>query len=293
MIATSFLEPKADIEIRTGEDYLMSGATITIEVAVCPQKQLNPREVRLELVGTDTYYVVKPSGELGAKGKKTSVFTRVSYTIKEQHFFPPGVTTIRKFNIQVPVDVPPSSYGKGVDVRWTLKAILDLPRRLNIVKEIPVQVKSIPIRIGKPMSDLPQEKSYRDCGLSLEVPYTTVSKGTVSGNLRVKALRKFQVRGIRIELRQIENVVGEEEVNDVFAQLELSGPVSFNTSNSPSFAFSLQLPPDAPPTTVTPHSSLRWQLRAMLDRRMRRDISIERDVIIYSILPTELIPTLD
>ncbi|MFC1924817.1 hypothetical protein ACFLXA_05605 [Chloroflexota bacterium] len=283
MMVTSFLEPKADVEIHTGEAYLLTGATVQVEVAVCPQEQLNPRELRLELVGTETYYVEMLQGKRSVQVKKAGEFTRVSYNIKDQPSFPPGVTTTRKFNIQVPIDAPPSSYGKEVNVCWTLKAILDLPKRVNLVKEITVQVMSIPIRTKKAMTDLPQEKSYKDCILGLEVPNTTVSKGAISGSLQVKALRKFQFRGIRVELRQIENVTGRVEVNNVVAQQDLSGPISLNVTDSPSFPFSLPLPANAPSTTVTPHSSLRWQLRAVLDRKMRRDIDVERDVIICAV----------
>jgi len=202
MIVISFLEPKADVEIHTEEAYLLTGATVQVEVAVYPQEQLNPRELRLELVGTETYYVEMLQGNRAFQVKKAGEFTRVSYTIKDQPSFPPGVTTSRKFNIQVPIDAPPSSYGKEVNVCWTLKAILDLPKRVNLVKEITVQVISVPIRTKKAMTDLPQEKSYNDCIFGLEVPNTTVSKGAISGSLQVKALRKLQVRGIRVELNR-------------------------------------------------------------------------------------------
>lgn len=292
-MVTNFLEPKADIEIHTGEAYMLTGTTVPVEVAVCPREQLNPREVRVELAGAETYYVAVAEGRHAVLVKKSTVFTRTSFTIKDQPSFPPGVTTSRKLNIQIPVDATPSSYGKEVYVCWTLKAILDLPRRPNLVKEIPVQVMNTPIRNVKAMADLPQEQSYKDCILSLEVPFTTASKGAVSGSLKLKALRKFQVRGIRIELRQIENVSGGVDVNDVIAQQDLSGPISINANDSPSFDFTLPIPPDAPPTAVTPHSRLRWQLRATLDRRMQRDIGIKQDVIIYSVPLTEVIPAPD
>lgn len=221
-------------------------------------------------------------------------FTKVPYTVMKQPSLYHGVMSNYKVEIQIPVDAPPSCRGKVVDVYWILKAVLDAKKHFYwTVKEaeVPIQVKSTPNSSRGAMADLPEEKNFKDCDLSLEVPDITVSRGAVSGSFRVKALREFQVRGIMIELRQIENIGSGNVVNNVIAQQELSGSVSFNTTNSSPFTFSLPLPADALPTTVTPHSSLRWQVRAFLDRKMRKDISIERDVIIYTGMPIEAIST--
>ena len=283
-----FFKPKAELEVRTRETCL-PGVSLPVEVVVCLQEQLKPREVRLELVGEESYYVQET--QAGPKGQthiqtvqRVNAFTRVPYTVLEQPSLTPGVEASREVTIQIPIDAPPSCRGKVVDVHWTLKAVLDVPGRRDQVRELPLQVMRSPFsarqdneaRIG-----LPAAKSLDDCSLTLDVPRMVAAKGVVSGRLQLKAQRKFQVRGIRVELVRQEDA-GAEQADDVVAHQDLSGSVSFNATESPSFAFSLPLPSVVAPTMVSPHSSLRWQVRAVLDRRMRSDFNIEQDVFIYN-----------
>lgn len=234
----------------------------------------------MALVGTETYYVTTAGQRQPVLASIAKEFSRVSYIIKDQTSFYPEVISTCRVNVNVPIDAPPSCHGRKVDVNWILQAVLDLQGHRKKVKEVPVQIMSTPVSAGKALTT--GEKSYKDCVLSLEVPVTILSKGTVSGRLQVEALREFQMRGIRVELRQIEDASCDVTVNDVIAQQDLSGPVSLGVRESPSFAFSLPLPSDAPPTMKSPHSSLRWQVRAILDRRLHPDFHIEKDVFIYN-----------
>ena len=283
-----FFKPKAELELHTSE-VCLPGAPLPVEVVVCLQEQLKPREVRLELVGEETYYVQQV--QAGPKGQthtqivqRVNAFTRVPYTVLEQPSLTPGVEASREVKLQIPIDAPPSCRGKVVDVHWTLKAVLDVPGRRDQVQEVSVQVMRTPLsaEMGKEAkTGLPAEKSFEDCILSLEVPRLMVAKGAVSGRLQVKAQRAFQVRGIRVELVRLEDA-GAKKADDVVAHQDLSGSVSLNASESPSFAFSLPLPSVVAPTMVSPHSSLRWQVRAVLDRRLRTDFNVEYDVFIYN-----------
>lgn len=272
-------QPVAQIEICTAEDYLLPGTTASVEVAVCPEQQLNPKEVRLELTMHSN--------------------TKVISVLKDQTFFPPGVTSTCKFDILIPADAPPTCHGKKVWVDWQLRATLDMPGWHELVRFVSVPMMSTPAGTGGTDTYSLVEKSYKDCILSFNASAAKAG-GEVSGQLQVKALKEFQVSGIRVELKQIEEVKGRAvahgfgkagmvepdkgrvEVNEVVARQDISGPVSFDTVNSLSFNFSLPVPSNVPPTMTSPYGSLYWRVRAVLGRKMQRDFNIEKDVFIYN-----------
>lgn len=279
---------KAELEVHTSETCL-PGASLPVEIVVCLQEELKPRQVRLELVGQETYY--EHQTYPGTKGRpetrtvrKVNTFASIPHVALEQPSLVPGVEASREVSIQIPFDAPPSCRGEVVDVRWILKATLDVPGRLDQVREVPLQVmRTAPIN-GRPDGagkSLPAQKSFDDCTLELEVPGLLSAKETVRGRLLVKALRAFQVRGIRVEVVRLEDA-GAQNAENVTARQDLSGSLSLNPMESPSFAFSMPLPETVAPTMASPHSSLRWQVRAVLDRRLRTDFNVQQDVFIYN-----------
>jgi len=282
-------KPKSQLQLHTAETCL-PGASLPVEVSVCLQEQLKPREVRLELVGQETYYVQEthygPKGQVQTRTvRKVNAFAKVTHVVLEQPSLTPGVEASREVSLQVPFDAPPSCQGEVVDVRWTLKAILDAPGRRDQVQEVPLQVlRAAPAEVdpGKEgKAWLPVEKSFEDCALTIEVPAVLGARGTVSGRLLLKTNRPFQARGIRAELVRLEDA-GARRSEEVLVHQNLSGPISLNPYEAPSFAFSLPLPQVVAPTMASPHSSLRWQVRAVLDRRLRTDFSIWQDVFIHN-----------
>lgn len=60
-------EFKPELEIRTNE-VCVAGTSLPVEVNVCLQEQITPLELRLELVGMETYYVTT---KLGAYNRKS------------------------------------------------------------------------------------------------------------------------------------------------------------------------------------------------------------------------------
>jgi len=290
-LSASFLfKPKAELEVSTTETCL-TGATLPVRVAVRLQEQVKLRQLRLELVGQETYYVeVITIDDKGRRETNTvqrvDTFAKVSHVVIEQpSLLTPGVEAGREVSLQVPFDAPPTCQGKVVDVRWRLRAILDIPGHPDRVREIPLQVvRMAPAQVvgdKDTNASLQAEKSYEDCALTLEVPAAVAAHDVVRGRLLLKAKRPFQVRGIRVELALVENA-GARQAFDVVARQSLSGPISLNITDSPTFSFSLPLPQGIAPSMVSPHSSLRWQVRAVLDRRLRGDFNIEQDVFIYN-----------
>jgi hypothetical protein len=290
-VSASFLfKPKAELEVQTKETCL-PGATLPVRVTVCLQEQVKLRQLRLELVGQETYYVQETTTDYKGRRETDTVqrvdtFARVSRVVMEQpSLLTPGVEAGREVSLQVPLDAPPTCQGKVVDVCWRLRAILDIPGRPDQMREMPLQVVSVAptqaawYKEGKAL--LQAEKSFEDCALTLEVPAVLAAREVVRGRLLVRAKRHFEVRGVRVELARLEDA-GARRAYYAVAHQDLSGPISLNPTDSPTFDFSLPLPQDVAPTMVLPHSSLLWHVRAVLDRRLRGDFNIQQDVFVYN-----------
>ena len=286
MILPFLSKAKAELEMHA-EERCLPGAHLPVEVRLRLKKELKPRQLRLELVGQERYYVRKLT-RIGSRQQEEQVvatFARLSHVVAEQGSFGPDADQRWNISLPVPLDAPPSCRGQLVNVCWTLRAILDVPSRRDQVKEMSLQVlNTAPIHIANSRADgspPSTEKSFEECTLTLESPQVLAPGALLLGRIRIQMMHRLQVRGIRVELVQHEEA-GDSSTERIVKSKKLSGQAVFNPNESHCFEFSLILSPDAPPTMVSPHSSLRWRVLAVLDRRMRTDFNVEQDVYIHN-----------
>ncbi len=290
---------RADLGIRTDERCL-PGVNLPVEVNLHLREELKPRQVRVELSGQETYYV--RASHTGPKGqqqssivRKVATFVTVPRVLVERPSFIPNADERWKVLLLVPVDAPPSCRGKLVDVNWRIRAVLDVPLRPDQVQEVPIQVLTtspiLPVDDKESTPLVTAEKRFEECSLTLGVPLLPAGHKLIQGYLHLQTARGFQVRGIRVELVQLEDA-GAKRSEEVVSSEELLNSATFSPYESRPLKFSLTLPSDAPPTTVSPHSSLRWLVRAVLDRRLHTDFNVAQEVCVYNVsspsLPSEI-----
>jgi hypothetical protein len=116
---------------------------------------------------------------------------------------------------------------------------------------------------------------------SLTLEQSALAQGeALQGNFRLETVKEFSVRGITIQLVQVEDArAGDNE--EVAAREHLAGPVTFSLHETFSSGFVLALPLHAPPTAHSPHYSLAWRVEVILDQPMRTDFSIGKEVYVY------------
>ncbi len=275
---------KADLSVST-VSLCLPGDSLPVLLRLTPQDQIRARQIRVELVGEETYYVRQTTH--GPKGqtqthivKKVDVFSQTELVIADQPALNPGIAQEWKATLSVSIDAPGTCKGKVVDIRWFAKGILDVPGRPDTTHEFPLAVVTPDPAVPTEPST-PEQQRFDECTLSLEATRTASAGQNIAGRLRLNTERKFQVRGIRVELLRIEEA-GARGDTQIAARQDISGPVSFDPYEGPSFPFSLAMPSDAPPTSASPHSRLRWQLKVTLDRAMRSDFHVERDIFVYN-----------
>jgi hypothetical protein len=282
----SLLKPKGKLTLRA-PDNCLPGQLIPMEIWVSAEEEIKPREVRAELAGAETYYVTETHHD--AKGriqthtvKKNEIFAAIVQTVAEQPFLSQGTEQKWNVSMQLPADAACTSQGKLVNIRWTLKAVLDVPKRSDLSQEKPLMVFCQPAKIGD-TSILLAEKTFNEVTLLLKAPAVAVVGDTVKGQLTLQIKDKLNIRSIRVELVRLEEA-GTNRGDEVVAKTQIESGDSFNQNESRSFDFSLSIPAAAPPTVTGKHSSLRWKLKAVLDRKMKSDFSVEQELLVYNAL---------
>jgi hypothetical protein len=284
MVFKFFSKPKAEIDIKADSKGL-PGASLPLEIRLSAQEEIKAREVRVELVGEEKYYVRETHRD--SKGhtqtrivQRTNAIAKINKTLVEQPTFMEGAEQRWSLSMQIPSDAPPTCCGKLVNIQWKLKATLDVPKQPDQSQEIPLRV----LRQSPQTSNVnvfPTDKVFDSIGVNLEVA-PVVSPGEILiGRLTLQVKDNLNAQGIRVELVQVEDA-GARNSNEVIAKADVSGSTSFNQYESPSFEFSLKIPADAPPTACAPHSSLGWKVKAVIARRMKTDFNVEREVIVYN-----------
>ena len=287
MVFDSLFKPKGKIELQS-KDGCLSGALLPVEIRITPEEEIIPRAVRAELIGEETYYVTETHRD--AKGNvrthvvpRTDTFASIIQTVAEQPSLLQGMEQKWSCSMQLPADAPHTCRGKLVNIRWTLKGILDVPKRGDLSQEKPIHVfcQSRQISDG---SLLPAEKIFDEVTLILKTPQVASAGTTLKGQLTLQVKDKLSIRSIRVELVQVEEA-GTRKGDEVISTTQLPGAASFNPNESPTFEFSLDIPASAPPTITCKHSSLRWKVRAVLDRKMKSDFNVERELLMYNDRP--------
>jgi len=144
MVSKFLSKPNVEIEVQS-QNELIPGTSLPAEVQLTAQEQIEARQVRLELIGTETYYERQTSHDSRGRTSTRTVrrhgtINRIIETVSEEQTFLPGEIKRWQASLQLPSDTPPTCRGKLVDIHWTLRAVLDVPKRRDQSQEVPVHI---------------------------------------------------------------------------------------------------------------------------------------------------------
>jgi hypothetical protein len=283
MVFGSLFKPKGKLVLQAPDNSL-PGRPIPIDVQLTAEEEIKPNGVRVELIGEETYY--KTEFRRDSKGsthphtvEKNEPFASIVQVIAEQPSIAQGVEQKWNCFLQLPADAPCTCRGKIVNIRWILKAVVDVPKRADLSQEKPFHILCLAPQPGG-VALLPAEKSFGEVTLSLKAAPSVVAGSTLKGQLILQIKEKLSIRGIRIELVQAE-VAGTRTSDEIIVKAQIAGESTFTQYESPSFDFSLDIPAEVPPTATCKHSSLRWKVRAVIDRKMKTDFNVEQELLLY------------
>ena len=280
----SIFKPKGQMDIKS-PDSSLPGQQIPVEIKVTPEDEIRPREVRVELVGEETFYKTEHHTDTSGHRKthivkKDEPFASIVQVVAGQPVLLKGAEQKWACLLQLPADASCTCLGKLVNIRWKLKAVVDVPNRSDLSQEKSIMVLCQSQQVSS-SSSAPVEKSFGEVTLLLTAPVTAASGCTIKGQLSLQIKEKLGIRSIRIELVQAEEA-GTKTSEEIIAKVQVAGESNFSQYEAPSFDYSVDIPREVPPTSICKHSNLRWKIRAVLDRKMKTDFNVEQEIFLYN-----------
>ena len=116
------------------------------------------------------------------------------------------------------------------------------------------------------------------CLLTLELSRSAAHSGDrIDGSLRAEPQGDFTASEARVELVRSENF-GNTAKDEIVDQVTLERDPSLASGNTREWSFSLDVGQVSMPSLKTEKSSVRWLVRAVLDRSLRTDPKVEQDI---------------
>lgn len=165
----------------------------------------------------------------------------------------PGTASYR-LEVSLPPYAPPSARGKMLEMRYTLRATLDIPHAPDRWAEVPLTVRASP-PAGEPRPSTPQPQE--GIQVHLEAPQDVTAGARIEGAITLAASHPVVLDDLRLELVRWERIPPRQWV---FTTTRLPfSPLSLGAYEKRRLPFTLLVPPNAPPTCLLPHgAAISW-----------------------------------
>lgn len=267
------------------------GETVGVTVEILPDKDLKLQRALVSLMGTEQYEYDSTSSSTDSDGSTTETTssywgTNSLYNDEERFIHEATLSggTPQRYTFQkiLPVEALPSCSGKILRVTWGIVVKIDrrLAGDLNAKTELSV-------RAGAPGTDVqPGEYGVSsepgEAELAILLPELETAIGQqINGQLRILPKKNFS-GGVRMELVREEHVSYDEgKYSEKTYPLNLSGNTEFTAGQQQVVPFQIPIPPDMTPSIQTPNGSISWKIKGVLNRRLRKDTTVEQTVLVY------------
>lgn len=276
---------------------MVPGAEVVLRIDVGGELDEKCRAVRAGIVCTGHYLVRERDRDMDGDVDVDEVWRTVDVH-SEEHEFPVAVGPIQA-RFTVPLGAQPSSEDA---VEWTAWARIDRQKGRDVVKRLP-----LPVRFAADIVPTERPGDPSNEGLTLiGVPAAVRAGEPLTGTLAVDLPDDAKVTAVRIRLHRRRTYVadtiegvgvtgGQSLVADLFldggasrivkedevAEVDLAGKRSFEPGAAERLEFSVAVPAGAGPSTSHPHGQVDWRVEAVLDRRLRGDLSVEAPVVVH------------
>ncbi len=284
------------LDVRLEPAEVGPGDEVTVHFDLGGELDDKCRDVRVGVTGVGNY-LIRERYQDSDGDWQTRESWRTLELFEEEHHYPvkpgPGKATFT-----IPENAPPAS---SEAVTWTGFARVDRQRGRDKVERRDIAVRHS--AEGLPTDRAPQR--YED-GLTLDDVPTAVRAGdTLTGHLTINVAKDVSVTATRIRLHRkvtyIETAVSNVSVfgdgalgffefvgsssnitrSNKVAEVDLSGKREFSAGTIEQVPFSITVPATAGPTTAHAYARVEWRLEAVLDRRMRDDLSVTTPLIVF------------
>jgi hypothetical protein len=284
------------LSVTLGSQEVAPGQELTLRFDVGGELDDKCRGVRVGITGTG-HYLVEERDRDSDGDVRTREVSRTIDLHEEEHQYPAQVGP-GEARFTLPPSAPPSC---PEVVEWQAFARVDRERGMDKVERVPLAVRQSADRL--PTARTP---ATTDDGLTIEdVPVAVRAGDQLAGTLTVNLPDDAKVTAVRIRLHQRATYVADRiDDYDMFrgdllssfvfgggrshitrdekvAEVDLSGKREFTPGQVERMPFTIAVPSGLGGTTGHPFAQVDWRLEAVLDRRMRGDLSVDTPVVVY------------
>ena len=278
-----FRRPDVDVQINVNKSAFHAGDELDARVALLPKGDFHVRSGRVELVCTETW-VQRVDSQYGSSyHRKTNALSRAGETFMEDQAVRNGVPYPAELRVTLPQDALPTISGAMVQkiepgIAWAVTVDLDVARARDIKERQEVTVVPTPAsRDARPVP-VNARSTRGGCPLTLELSQSEARSGDrVDGSLRAEPEGDVTASEARVELVR-EEKFGNTAKNQVVDQVTFERDLSLQSGDEREWSFSLDVGRVSVPSLKTEKSSVRWLVRAVLDRSLRSDPKVEQEI---------------
>ena len=283
MPLSSFGVPKADLNIQISDTTLQPGAEFEARVELVPREDFHVRLGKVELVCVENCVQITRSQYGTHYSKKTHNWSIAEETIMEDRIVRRwgGISTDVKFTL--PPDALPTLSGTIVQkiqpgIAWAVTAFLDVTKARDMRQSQEFTVVRPPALEDSPPQPTEAVSKHSQCDLALSLSRSRARSGDrIDGSFRAEMLDEVSASEVRVELVRVEKF-GNESQDHTVDVVNLEQDETLRPSETREWDFQLDVGHVSVPNLKTEKSSVRWLVKGILDRRMRRDLRVEREI---------------
>ncbi len=283
MVFSGFGRPKVDLSVRVDRDPVRPGDVVEARVELLPREDFHARSGKVELVRVETCVQITRSQYGTHYSEKSHVTSLGEETLMEDETVRRMGGVRKDFRFALPSDALPTMSGAMVDkikpgIGYKVRVSLDVARARDISESQGFTVDRVVAPDDVPAVPVVEEAAHRQCELTLELSRGEARSGDrIEGRLRAEALQDLEAAGVRVELVRKEKF-GNEAQDHVVDGTEFERDVRMESGERREWRFSLDVGDVSVPSLETEKSSVTWLVKGIVDRNMRRDLRVEREI---------------
>lgn len=300
--------PAADILVSIRSRPLYPGDLVEAEIAVTPRASFTASVGVVRLTQTEVLRIdsardaVPQMMHPGRRGRsRFGIPDHVDHVFLEDAELEGGAVHKYPVQFRLPVPAPPTVKGKYAQITWELAASILaksdwLPQREGILANLAMG------RVGENRQEfvvfahpdathiggerLPERPSasrvFRSLNMDLSLNSGMAPNGgTIEGELTVESRSAVKARELRVELVRWERS-GHKQARVVESRQVLQRPAIQDAGERTDWAFRLPVPDRLMPSVLGQHTFVGWQIRAIMDRTLRPNLSVTQLVQVYT-----------
>ena len=282
---SDFGRPKADINVRVSGNEFQPGDEVEARVELMPREDFHVRLGKVELVRVETCVQITRSQYGTHYSRKTRDTSLAEETLMENRTIRRMGGSSTDVRFVLPPDSLPTMSGAVVQkiepgIAYEVRVSLDVARGRDISESQEFTLGGIPTPDDAPPLPAVERAEHRQCALALELSRSRAKSGDrIEGSLRADMLDDVEVAGVRVELVRSEKF-GNEAQDHVVDKADFDRDATLQSGQAREWRFSLDVGQVDVPSLETDNSSVTWLVKGILDRKMRRDLRVEREIIV-------------